>query len=528
MAAPSADATAAGRYSKMESLRSAVLLRAIECAKLTIPAICPPLGWTEALALPTPWQSIGGRGLNNLASKLLLALFPVNVPFVKLVIDEFTAQRMSGQANFKASVDTALATIERVMMQAVEQRHWRSGAIEVLKHLLVTGNALLHVSGDTLRVFGLHHYCVLRDPEGNPIEIVLKECVAPAALPADVAALIDEEAGEVESDAKKPEDVSAEKTVDLYTHLWFDEGMWHERQEIKGIIVPGSEGTHTKELCPFLPLRLIRVDGDSYGRSYVEDCLGDLRSLEGLRQAIVEGSAISAKILFLIRPNATATPKSLANTPNGGFVTGNADDIKALQVEKGADLRVAFEQAQDLTRSLELHFLLTAGIQRSGERVTAEEIRRLAEDLEKGLGGLYTLLAQEFQLRLVTILMDSLEKTQRIPTLPKNVVKPSIVGGLEALGRGNDLSNLQGLIQDLQPFMQFLAQRLNVDDLVKRLAAARGIPFDGLMIDQQVAAQAQQGQQTQQMTSDLMSKVAPVLAKAAAEGKMGDMQQAGA
>ena len=31
-----------------------------------------------------------------------------------------------------------------------------------------------------------------------------------------------------------------------------------------------------------MPLRMIRVDGENYGRSYAEEYLGDLKSLEGI------------------------------------------------------------------------------------------------------------------------------------------------------------------------------------------------------------------------------------------------------
>ena len=59
---------------------------------------------------------------------------------------------------------------------------------------------------------------------------------------------------------------------------------------------------------------MIRVDGEDYGRSYVEEYLGDLVSLEGLTKAIVEGASASAKTLFMVSPNGTTRAKALAES----------------------------------------------------------------------------------------------------------------------------------------------------------------------------------------------------------------------
>ena len=52
-------------------------------------------------------------------------------------------------------------------------------------------------------------------------------------------------------------------------------------------------------------LRFNSVDGEDYGRGRVEEFLGDLKTLEGLSQALVEGSAAAAKVIFLVSPSST-------------------------------------------------------------------------------------------------------------------------------------------------------------------------------------------------------------------------------
>ncbi|WP_416142558.1 portal protein, partial [Escherichia coli] len=77
-------------------------------------------------------------------------------------------------------------------------------------------------------------------------------------------------------------------------------------------------------------------------------------------------------------------------------------------------------------------FMLNSAVQRTGVRVTAEEIRYVASELEDTLGGVYSILSQELQLPLVRVLLKQLQATQQIPELPKEAVEPTISTGLEA------------------------------------------------------------------------------------------------
>ncbi len=55
----------------------------------------------------TPWQAVGARGLNNLASKLMLALFPL-APWMRLTISEFQAKQLLNDPQGLAKVDEGL------------------------------------------------------------------------------------------------------------------------------------------------------------------------------------------------------------------------------------------------------------------------------------------------------------------------------------------------------------------------------------------------------------------------------------
>lgn len=495
--------TLQGRYSALETNRSPYLTRGRVCAEYTIPALLPPEGANGSTPLPTPYQSMGARGVNNLAAKLLLTLFPPNSPFFRFVISDFMLEKLTGREGLRAMVEEALDRMERAVMFELESTSTRPSLFEALRLLIVTGNVLLfQMPNGGLKVFRLDKYVVKRSPSGEVLEAVIKETISPMELPEDIRARV------VAAHKGPAEKQSAEDVLDLYTGIKRANGRWEVHQEVCGITVPGSEGHYPLDKSPWMAVRFCAVDGEDYGRGYVEEYIGDIISLEGLAKAIVTGSAAMAKVVFLRRPNAAATSAEMAKAESGDFVDGNEEDFHVLQMEKNGDFRVAAETAEKLKEQLAFAFLLNSAVQRNGERVTAEEIRFMANELESALGGTYSTFSQELQLPLIRVLIHRMERQGKLPALPKGVVSPAIVTGLDALGRGNDLTKLAGLIQDLAPFgPEALATYINVGDFIKRAAAARGIDSKGLVPTQEEIDQRTQAAQMQALVEKLGPQV---------------------
>jgi hypothetical protein len=513
--------SAAALYSKLESDRWPFLNRARECSKYTLPTLVPPAGHSNATKYYTPFQAVGARGVNNLASKLLLALLPPNSPFFRLQIDDFTLETLTKQEGMRAQVEEGLNKIERAVQSEIEAGAIRVSAFEGMKHLLVSGNALLYTpDAGGMRVFPLEKFVVRRDPMGNVLDIVVKETVAPSTLPDDVQELLGYKGYEDESKENEKND----KSCDIYTHVYREDGKWEIYQEIKGQLVPGSLGTFPLDKSPWIPVRFTKIDGENYGRGYVEEYLGDIKSLEGLSQAIVEGSAAAAKVLFLVNPNGTTSQQTLAEADNGAIVEGNEQDVSTLQLNKFNDFRVALETITRIEERLSFAFLLNSAVQRNGERVTAEEIRYMAGELEAALGGIYSILSQEFQLPLVNRIMFAMERKKKMPTLPKGTVKPVIVTGMEALGRGNDMNKLQmffqaaGLVAQLPP-------EINKDDALKRLGTSLGIDMKGLVKSPEQIQQEQQQAMMMQMAQQGMNPAITQAGQLMKQG-MANQQQA--
>ena len=501
------DQGAAKAYENMASDRDVFLTRARTCAELTIPTLMPRDGHTGSTQYDTPYQAVGARGVNNLASKLLMTLLPPNSPFFRLTIDDFDLVELAGNARGKA--EDALARIERSAAQVIESKAIRVPTFEMLKQLIVSGNALIHMPPEGgMKVFRLDRYVVKRDTMGNILKIIVKETISYEALPKEVQEALLETEGYQEQIEKKE--------CDLYTCIKREGKKFMVHQEVHGVVIPKTTGSYPQDKLPWLALRFIAVDGNDYGRSYVEEIVGDLKSLEALTRAIVEGSAASAKLIFMVRPNGTTKIRNIADSTNGAIISGDANDVSTLQANKFNDFRVAQETMNTITQRLSYAFLLNSSVQRQAERVTAEEVRYMAQELETALGGIYSVLSQEFQLPLVNLLLAKMQKEGKMPKFPKDTLKPQIVTGLEALGRGQDLNKLQAFLQYLQPLgQQIIAQELNIDDYIDRLGASLGIDTQGLIKSpeqkQQEMMAAQEAQQQQMMAQMAEKGVAPAV-----------------
>lgn len=509
--------TAKERYGTLHGSRETCLERARECSDLTIPGLIPRDGMNDSFLLVTPYQSLGARGINNLASKLLLAILPPNTAFFRLSMDEDVAEKLAGgQPNAKSDVDTALAKLERKVTRRVEVSNARPIMFETFKLLVVSGNALMYADKEKSRVYRLDQYVVIRDPTGLPLEAVIKEESLPAALPLEVQQLC-----ELQNDSKTK--------VCLYTHIKWD----YEKktvtycQECEDKEIPKSQGSHPFDKTPWIPLRWQPFANSDYGRGLCDEYIGDLRSLEGISTSIVQFAAAAAKILFLLHPNATTDATDVVEAESGDVITGSAADIDVLQLEKAADFQVAKAISDELTIRLSNAFLLQGGSVRDAERVTAEEIRALAQELEDALGGVYTVLSTELQLPFVRRVMAQMTKDGELPTLPKGAVQPSITTGFEALGRNHAAAKMKSWLMDCAATLgqQVVSMYVQPNAVMATFGKNYGVEnLDDLL---RTDAQVQQMQQAEAQ-QNAMTKATPGVATEVAKGAVAHAASAGA
>ncbi len=500
------------RYTQLTRGRSQFLDTAVECSRLTLPYLIQEDLSSQPThrKLHTPWQSVGSKSVVNLAAKLMLALLPPQTSFFKFQVrDDKLGEEFPREV--KSELDLSFSKMERMVMDYINASSDRVVVHQALKHLIVSGNALIFMGKDGLKNYPLNRFVINRDGNGNVCEIVTKELISRKILGIDLPESLPNSPGD---DGYKTG--SDDQDVEVYTYVRLDDnGRWVWHQEAFDKILPNSRSTAPKNASPWLVLRFNTVDGEDYGRGRVEEFLGDIRSLEGLSQALVEGSAAASKVVFLVSPSSTTKPKTIADAGNGAIVQGRPDDVGVIQVGKTADFRTAQEQMQTLERRIGEAFLVLQV--RQSERTTAEEVRLTQMELEQQLGGLFSLLTVEFLIPYLNRTLHILQRNKELPKIPKDVVRPQIVAGVNALGRGQDQESLVSFAQTLAQTMgpEVMAKYLDPGEYVKRLAAAQGIDVLNLVKTPETM-QAEQQQAQQQMQQQELVKQAGQFANAAA------------
>lgn len=501
---------AAQDYAVLTTHRSTALQRARDASRITIPGLIPLDGQNEHFVQSQPYQSVGARGVANLASRLLLTAFPPNLSPFRLSIAEDVAKELGnslGDANAK------LGIISGVTYGMMEERVMRPIMGEAFRHLVVAGNVLLHVPEDgPPRLYRLDQYAVRRDHTGQFTTIIVKECIPRSSLTTEQAAAI--MGAEKDDDGDRDPSADGEEKIDVYTQVTLDPDLKTVRwwQEINGLIVPGTEGKAPREACGWFPLRWLAIPGSDYGRSHVTEYIGDLMSLEDLSEAMVKFAAEAARIIHVVDPNSGIDVERLAEAETGDYLSGYADRIHTLQLDKPMDWRVINELAERIEARVSNAFLLRSTAVRNAERVTAEEIRMIAEELDTVLGGTYSVMAAELQLPLVHRFMYLGSRAGRIPKLPKTI-RPIITTGFDALGRASSVASLRMYLQDLAGTLgpNAVAAIINSDEIARRFGEGYNIPA----LEDVVKSKDQQAQEQQSAAMGAAAQnIAPEAVKA--------------
>ena len=129
-------------------------------------------------------------------------------------------------------------------------------------------------------------------------------------------------------------------------------------------------------------------------------------------------------------------------------------------------------------------------------------------ELEQQLGGLFSLLTVEFLIPYLNRTLLILQRSNEIPKIPKDLVRPSIVAGVNALGRGQDRESLTAFIttiaQTLGP--ESLMKFIDPSEAIKRLAAAQGIDVLNLVKTEEQLQQEMSQQQNAQANQQLLGQ----------------------
>ena len=489
----------------MEKDRREVLHRARQHVALTLPYLLAPEGHTEGGNLPEKHQGFTSMLVQNLAAKLMVALFPPKRPPAKFQVDDLTLDRAATDPELRAEIEAGLRAASQAMLDELDQSGDRTKLYLAVIHLIVAGNVLLY-EDNGIRVYPLHSYVVSRDPMGRYTEIIVEEQFTIESLPEELKSMV--EAG---GEGIAPD---GEKEYKLYTHCMRDGDRWGIRQEFQGQPV-GEEQVFTTETFPFIPLSMIDVAGphEDYGRSYVEQFFPDIKSFDALSNAFEAGSIAASKIVWGAQGAAVGRTKQFAKATSGDVIEAQEGEFHSINLDKYYDFRLVMDYLERLREQLGASFLMTRGVTRHAERVTAEEIRLISQELDEALGGIYTQLAEKLQKPYARLKIVSMRRKGILTGPFDDSVKLTVIGGLEAIGRSLEQERFTNFLATIGQFPQ-IAERLRAVVLAQKIGEVFDVDAQDLIYTDEEVAQQQQQAQAQQ----LAEKVGPNVVN-----KAGDM-----
>lgn len=502
--------TISTRWGELHNERTSLLNRCEQYSEWTLPWLHPPLDLAKNEVLPKSYNSIGARCVNHLANKLMTVLFPADRPFYRGIVGEETTSAAAALGVEESDIKSMLARVERKSMETTNIASHRAKAADVAKNLLVVGNAMPYYYRDDAGklqcfVYTVRNYVVKRMYDGGVLELITKDC--------KLFGSFKESAQQIIAAAKGSANCSPNTKVTLYTHVKWDaeRKRYVVQQAADDVDLNIPDTTFPRRLLPWLPLTWNRVDGEDYGRGMVEDHQLGFNAHAVLSKSVSEMISIMSDIKRYVKPSSVCDIEHLNTSDPGSTHAAEPGDIWYADLgNKAYDLQAVIARLQQLEQQLASAFLLTSASTRQAERVTAEEIRMQIQELETSLGGMYSKLANEWQLPLATILLED------ALGMPELDVTPLIITGMDAMSRSAETESLYGVFQDLATAQQTgeFFMYVNPGKLIDMACTNRGFDRTTVFLsDEEI--QQKQAEQAQQAAMLMQKEQEAQLAQAA-------------
>lgn len=477
--------TPSARWTQFDGERRGFITRLETYASYTIAKLMTPTGYTqENTELTHDYQAVGAQAVNHLANKIMLALFAPSRPFFRLDPDMELAAELEAAGVSMPDLAETLSKGEKEAIKALDRMALRPKLYEAVKQLIVLGNTLMYLAKDDMRVVNIKNYAVRRSMSGKVLELMVIDKVK-----------FDELEDDVQEQCRRYT-VFNREDQDVILYRWIKRsatGQYHMTQWVDHIRLPSKfDGSWPEDQMPYRVLTWDLSDGAHYGTGLVEDYKGDFSALSTLSVSKLQAAILSSEFRWLVNPAGMTKVEDFEQSANGAAIAGVKGDIELVQSGKAADLQVTINVEADYVTRIGRGFLLGTSVTRDAERVTAEEIRMQANELETSLGGAYSRLAVDFQIPMAYWLLEIVKLGIR-----GHRIQPSIVTGLEALSRTGDLEDLRMWLADLAALAALpdeLKAILKMDKLAAALAAPRRITTSDYMKspkEQQAEADAQ-------------------------------------
>lgn len=476
--------TAKDRWSKLDGKRVSFLNRCEKYAAFTSHKVCLPDGYDQYdNSVGHGWQALGTQALNNLTNKLMMVLFSPTRPFFRLEASDEIKNYFKQAGASEEKLKEALSLAEHSATEIIAKESLRPKLTEVIKHLIVTGNVLMILEEDKMRVVGIKNYVCKRDIYGNLVELILRDKLSFNQLKEDVQQeILKTNSYDDEEDVELFKWINLNENGDYVIDTWVNEIKLSEEYSSK----------QNKRDMEYLALTWDLSDNNDYGTGYVEDYESDFYALEALSKSKVEGGILASEYRWMVNPQGLTKPDDLQTSENGGVLSGSDSDVSVITAGAISGLDIVFKMVSEYTERISRGFLLQTNLVRNAERVTATEIRMQAQELETSLGGAYSRLAVDLQIPFSRYLLnkDSFKFNGKS-------IEPIIVTGVNALSRSFDANNLKMWLADVIE-VNNLPPIFKKEAIAAGLASSYGIEANNYLMSKEAIAEARQAEARKQ------------------------------
>lgn len=483
--------TASELWAECHGKRSGMLTRIERYATLTIRKVCYPDNFDVVNTDDShDYQSVGAQAVNHLCNKLMLAMFAPSRPFAKLKPGKRAAATAQRMRMTEVQVNDILAKGERDAVAELDNRGQRPKLFQVMRHLVVAGNCLLILDRKGMRVIGIKNYIVKRNIWGEVMHIVIRERLNFDELDKDIVALY----------RKQYQDNTQ---VNFYKWIKREEnGSYSMTQWLDEKRLPKQyNGRWPADRLPYVALTWDLADESDYGTGLVEEYVGDFESLSVLAESVVDGGVLGTEFRWMVNPTGQTSVDDLNNSENGDALPGLPTDVAPTQGGNPQAISTADAISDKFEKRIARGFLMGSAVIRDAERVTTEEVRLTANELETAYGSVYSSLAGSLQQPVARWLFDAIELD-----IKKADFDLAIITGLDALSRGGDLDNFRLAMGDMAAVSTVppeLAARMKWQEVGSFVGQGRGVDLSKFIMTDAEYAATRQAAQEEQVTTDV-------------------------
>ncbi len=483
--------------------RNGLIRRVERYAALTVPKVCYPDSFdSDNTDESHDYQSIGAQAVNHLSNKLMLAMFAPSRPFAKLVAGDKAKKEAAAMRVTDVQLQSILANGERQAVAELDNSGQRPKLFQVMRHLIVSGNALLVLEKDSIRTLGLKKFVVKRNIRGEVMHLVIRECLR-----------FDELDENIVRDLR----TRYQDATEVEHYKWVKRepnGSYTMTQWVGEVQLPKAyDGRWPADELPYHALTWDLADESDYGTGLVEEYIGDLEACSVLSEAVVDGGVLGTEYRWMVNPNGMTSVDDLNNSENGDALPGLPQDVAPTQGGNPLAIQTAEQVNDKYEKRIARGFLMGSAVIRDAERVTTEEVRLTANELETAYGSVYSTLAGTLQKPVAKWLFKRVDLNLKGADLDV-----TIVTGLDALSRNGDLENFRLAMGDMAAVTSGppeLAARTKWEEVAAFVGQGRGVDLSKFIMTDDEFQQKQQAMQESQVAQ----QVATTAGESAVQGQ---------